>query len=252
MIDLNALARPQHSFYFSMQFERSAGTFSNNTALHDYCEFLTSSANDVVFTPVTVNDALEVVSTSANDTSNGTNTRTVGVVYLDANGMWSQTIVTMNGTTPVPLTGITASAIICMSAYTGGTAQVSAGDINLRKVGTPTTIYEQIKAGGNQSQSGRITIPTGYYAILDDCHISVQGQPTETKVRLTRSKFDGATVDRYLFYATIKLVSGAAIFMPLQGIRLDQGQSLKISGAVDATTSNPRVHGSLDIQLIKY
>lgn len=236
---------------FSILFERSAGSFNNNTAYHDCCEFLTSSAGQEAFTPVTTSVAMEVVSSSANDASAGTGTRTVSVIYLDADGYWSRTVVTMNGTTPVPLTGISASAIISMYATTGGTLLGSAGAITLRNVTTPTIIYEQIPVNTNRSQSGRFTVPRGYYAIFDNLHISAQGQPIEVKVRVTRDPFNGSTIDRYGSVTGMKLASGTTTDFPLKGIRLDAGQSLKISGITDATAGNPRIHGSIDLELIK-
>lgn len=45
--------------------------------------------------------------------------------------------------------------------------------------------------------------------------------------------------------------ASASIIAPLTGIRLDAGQSLKMSGITDATGGNPRVHGSFDLELIK-
>jgi hypothetical protein len=230
---------------FSMLFERSAGTFGNNTDYNDCCEFLLSGQTN--FIPVTTSDSLEVISTSVDDTSAGIGTRTVGILYLDSSGVWSQTIATLNGTTAVSVP-ITASAIISMYALTGGTNAVSSGDINLRKVGTPTTIYEQIKAKGNQSQSGRFKVPTGYYAILRNIAFSVQGQTIELKMRINRNPFDNSTTTRYLFNSGVKLAAGSAISIPLDS-RVDAGQEIKISGIADATAGNPRVHGTLDLAL---
>lgn len=230
---------------FSIPFERSAGTFGNNTDYNDCCEFLLSGQTN--FIPVTTSDSLEVISTSADDNSSGIGTRTVGILYLNSSGVWSQAIATLNGTTAVSVP-ITASAIISMYALTGGVNLIGSGDINLRKVGTPSTIYEQIKAKGNQSQSGRFRVPTGYYAILRNITFSVQGQAIELKMRINRNPFDNSTVTRYLFNSGIKLAAGGAISISLDS-RVDEGQELKVSGITDATTSNPRVHGTLDLAL---
>lgn len=247
---MNLNSTPKNSFYIT--FERAAGTFINTTDYHDCCEFLTNSAGQQNFTQVTTSDSLEVVSTSANDSAAGTGTRTVGIIYLNALGEWSQTIVTLNGTTPVPLTGIQMSAVNSQYALTGGSSPVSAGTISLRNVNTPSIIYEQIVAGGNQSQSGRFTCPRGYYALLEHLNISVQGQPIEFKLRTTRNQFDGSSSnDRYLFKMGAKIAAGDSIEFDLHDMRLDAGQTVKVSGIADATAGNPRIHGTLALYLIK-
>lgn len=249
MIDLNT--QRLDPTVFAMPFERSAGSFVSNSTYHDFCEFLTDAAGQETFTPVTTSDSLEVVSSSVNDTALGTGIRTVGIVYLDASGNWSEFTTALDGTTPVSLSGISASAIIAMYGKTGGSASFSTGTVNLRNVASPAIIYEQITPNSNRSQSGRFTCPRGYYVLLDDLHISVQGHPVEIKLRMTRSPFNGSNIDRYVIRTGMKLASGATASFPLTGMRLDAGQSLKISGIPDAVSGTPRVHGSLDMEMIK-
>lgn len=244
---INLATQTPDRFPFRVIFERVTSTFANNSQLHDSCEFLTVS--QVAFTPVTVADSLEIVSTSADDTSAGIGTRTVEIVYLDAAGLWLNTIVTMNGTTPVSVP-ITASAIISMQATTGGTNEVSVGRIDLRNVATPTTIYEQIAAGGNKSQSGRFRCPTGYYAMITGYTLSVIGQACETKIRIKRSTFDGRNIDRYLFHTNVNLAANSTIAVN-ESIRFDAGQDMKISGQIAATTGSPRVYGTIQLELVK-
>jgi len=257
MIDLNAnpITDPINANY-SLQycpvnFERAASTFIDTTTYHDCCEFLTNSAGQQFFTPVTTADALEVVSTSASDTAAGVGTRTVGIVYLDANGIWSEATVTLNGTTAVPLTGITASAINFMYAKTGGTTPTGVGVISLRKVGTPTLIYEQITANGNMSQSGRFTVPAGYIAKITSCTVSCQGQGIEFKLRSTSTPFNDSTAGRFLFKKNIKLPASGYVVLPFSNFYLTAGQQVKASALADATTGNPRIHGTFEVELIK-
>ena len=233
--------------FTSVCFERN-GTFVDTTNHQDLCEYLTNT--QATFTQVTTADAMELVSSSASDAAAGTNSRTVGVIYLNASGVWSQTIVTLNGTTAVPLTGIQATAIISMSVLSGGSNPVSAGNITLRKVGTPTTIYEQITAGGNQSKSGRFTCPAGYYALIQDLHLSAANQATEFAGRSTRNQFDGSTTanDRYLFKDSILIASGSQSDFGVYD-RIDAGQTYKIS-AIPANV-NARVYGSFVVKVIK-
>lgn len=236
--------------YYPINFERARNTFINTTAYHDFCEFLTSAAGQEKFTPVTTSDSLELVSTSANDTSNGTGTRTVGIIYLNALGDWSEITITLNGLTPVPVP-IVASAINAMYAKTGGNLSVSAGDIFLRNSATPTTIYEQIASNGNMSQSGRFTVPNGYRLLVHNISVSAQGQAIEIKVRANNSPFDGSTLDRFLFKKSVKLAAGDSENLFFHNFSLNAGQTIKVSGIVDATSGTPRVFGTISTELIK-
>lgn len=232
-------------------FERLAGSFNNNTEYHDCCEFLTNAAGQQNFTPVTTSNLLEIISTSVNDTALGSGSRTIGILYLNAIGEWSQTIVTLNGTTPVPV-NIQASSIIAMYVLTGGTSLTSLGNITLRNTSNTSVIYEQIVAGGNRSQSGRITIPNGYYAKLTSLIVSCQNQNVEFKLRTTRNPFDGSnTGDRYLFCYNFKLTAGSNLTLNVPNIIFEAGHKIKVSAITDATANNPRIHGSFTLDLYK-
>jgi hypothetical protein len=237
------------NLFVPILFERTRNTFINSTDYHDFCEFLTGSAGQQSYTPVTVSDSLEIVSNSANDTAAGTGTRTVGIAYLNAAGEWSEATVTMNGTTPVSVP-IAATAINFMHAKTGGSLQTSAGTINLRNVATPTILYEQIAAGGNMSQSGRFTVPAGYYAVVHDYIVSAQSQPVEVKIRALQNPFDQSANNRWLFKKGFKIAADNYIRGQFSNFYLAAGQSLKVSGIPDAT-QNGRVFGSLEIELVK-
>lgn len=244
MADLNINLNQEETLTFNSFLGERSGNFVNTSDYQDVCEFLTTQS----FTPVTVADELEIVSTNVNDTIAGTGSRTVGVIYLDADLVWSQTIVEMNGTTPVPLTGIVASHIISMSVLTGGSNPVSLGTIDLRKVGAPTTIYEQIFLGGNQSKSCRFTCPAGHYTLITDVVYSTANQSAEFTGRSLRNQFDGSSSDRYLFKDSILLTSGSNEELKVNH-RLDAGQTYKVS--VIPGNVNARVFVTVFCKIVK-
>jgi hypothetical protein len=255
MITLDSPMFPFETLKFMMLFERTAGAFVSNTVFHDCCAFLTSGIGQETFTPVTVSDSLEVVSTSLDDTLLGIGARSVNMIYLDSSGVWAETSVNLNGILPVALTGIQAKAIISMSVSASGSAGLSLGTINLRKVGTPSLIYEQIPASingdGNQSKSGRFTVPIGYYLLINSGTLSVQNHPIEIRISTTRNQFDGSNLSVYQARSSIKLATGDSIIFPMNKMRLDAGQKIKVSALADSIANNSRVHGSLDMELIK-
>ena len=146
---------------FSIPCRRTS--FSGTTALEDLAQFLTGTT---LPTP-TGAESWEVVSSSANDTSAGTGTRSVEIHYLDNSWLPQTTTVTMNGTTPVSVAALAnCRAINWIHTKTVGSGGAAAGNILLRIAGAGAT-HDQITAGGNQSLTGRFTVPDGYFAVVD-------------------------------------------------------------------------------------
>lgn len=225
--------------------------FIDTTNLHDICEFLTTTAGQQRFTPVTTADVLELVSTSANDTLLGTGTRKVRITYLDSIGtMIESPDISLNGTTPVA-TGITATAIQWMEVTDGGSLEVSAGTITLRKTGTPTTVYEQISTNGNKSLSARFTIPTGYTGYLIRWEAAAIGQSMDTRLRATVKSFTRELNSRYLFQERIFLASGQNFDSDLHYLKYPAGSTIKISAIPGATGGTPRCDASFTILIVE-
>src|SRR3972149_7552545 len=98
--------------------------------------------------PSSSGETVSIVSTSANDTSDGTGARQVVIHGLDVGGSEQSETVILSGTTPVVST---LSYIFINKFYvtTVGSNNISVGDITIYKTGVATTVYSIIKANGN-------------------------------------------------------------------------------------------------------
>lgn len=149
-----------------------------------------------VYQTPTAAAALELVSSSANDTSAGTGARTVKVIGLNSSWAIQEQTVTMNGTTAVALATdlIRAYSIEVVTSGTYGTAAAAshAGTITLQGSGAGA-IWLQIyptnfpRAG---SQCGVITIPTGKTGIVNFHYVSVEANKPATIIFLSRESAD--------------------------------------------------------------
>jgi len=101
---------------------------------------------------------MQVVSSSANDTFNGTGSRTVDLHYLDHNYNTQHIIITMSGTTPVTTVPTDILRVQYFHTSSSGSSGLSAGNIVLQSVGGGVT-YAQINAGYNTSRQGTFTMP---------------------------------------------------------------------------------------------
>lgn len=137
--------------------------FTSTSIPQDLYEYLGSTS---FFNTVTSANALEIVSSDANDTNAaGTGIRTVIVTYIDgSNNLVQSSAIALNGTTPVAA-GFTANEIISMEAASSGALRVAQGNIRLRIVAGPVEI-EQITAGTSKSKTGKFMIPSGYKGYL--------------------------------------------------------------------------------------
>lgn len=241
------LINGKEAYLFTVLGNRTS--FANSTGFHDLCEFLSS---DLVYAQVTTSTNLEIVSTSANDTSAGTGTRSVKVVYLNNSGILTESpAINLNGTTPVSA-GFTASAILWMESASGGSSQTSAGNITLRNVATPTIIYEQITAGGNKSLSGRFTVPSDCTAYLVDYDLAAINQTMDIRLRATVDSLTRINnVDRFLFQTRKFLASGQNIAQDGRYLRYGAGSQIKVSAIPGATTGNPRCDANFSLLVIK-
>jgi hypothetical protein len=108
----------------------------------------------------TVKQQMEVISSSANDTSDGTGARTVKIYYLDDTFTEKDTTVTLNGTTAVATTPTDIYRINRFEVATAGTGGVAAGNIDIRNV-ADTPIYSRIGTGQTADRDLIYTVPKG-------------------------------------------------------------------------------------------
>lgn len=136
------------------------------------------------FVDLTSAQSLEIVSSDANDTSAGTGVRTIGVETLDGNHATVIQTVTLNGTTPVALTGthLRARRMLVITAGSGG---ANAGTLTLRVVAGQTMLSALI--GNNRSYTSRYTVPAGKTAYMTKFLITVgKGQDAVCRLMFRR------------------------------------------------------------------
>lgn len=108
---------------------------------------------------LTAATSLELVSTTANDTSAGTGARTVRIDGLDINYVEVSQTITLNGTTPVavPTQLFRINSMIVLSA---GSLETNDGTINLQDAGAGT-IRSIIPLGVGITRQSVFTVPAG-------------------------------------------------------------------------------------------
>lgn len=105
----------------------------------------------------TAPETWEIVSDNANDTSTGSGARTAVVLSLDENKLEQFQIVTLNGTTPVTLTGTHFRADSVLMSTAGATG-VNEGTIVLRVSGGGNA-RNIVLPGVGRSHDGQYTVP---------------------------------------------------------------------------------------------
>ena len=125
--------------------------------------------------------ALEVVSSSGDDTIAGTGVQKVRVSFLDADYASKTEIIEMNGATPVPLVDTTVLRVNALRATQTGTGLVAAGEITCRLVGAPATVYRTITTGYTRGRGMAYTVPLGKTLYLTSITVS-SGYTTAGKI----------------------------------------------------------------------
>jgi hypothetical protein len=133
---------------------------------------LASSATSIqairatAYTEQTTASNLEVVSSSANDASAGTGTRTLLVTYYrsDGSGPFTATV-TMNGTTAVAIGDANAMLVEKMESLTVGTNGTNVGTITIRRNGAGATV------GTIAASDGRTLWAHHYVALNAVCFV---------------------------------------------------------------------------------
>lgn len=185
--------------------------------------------------------ALEVVSSSANDTIAGTGVQKVRVNYLDADYTTKSEIIELNGVTPVPLVDTTILRVNSIRATQVGTGLMSAGTINVRTV-TGANVVRSIATGYTRGRGAAYTVPLGNTLYLTSISVS-SGYTTAGKVvRWTgRAQVDDSapTVKINFFQPFFEIITQDASFhadfdMP---IRIPATADLKVSAVSNGAGS---------------
>lgn len=123
--------------------------------------------------PDTAGELIEVLSSSANDSSAGTGARTVQLQGLDENFELQSEIVTLNGTTPVDTVG-TYVRMHTARVLSAGSGQVNEGTITFRHTTTTANVFAGMLPGKNQTNVAAYTIPAGKTGYIRRIHGSLR------------------------------------------------------------------------------
>lgn len=106
--------------------------------------------------------AMELVSSSANDTAAGSGARTVTINYLDGTYTQKTVVLTLNGTTGVPLPEnvLRINSFLVLTAGTVGANNV--GNLSIRAVGGIGATYAYLRAGLGVTRSSLYTVPANF------------------------------------------------------------------------------------------
>ena len=228
---------------------RRAG-FNSTSVLQDLGEWLGTGGGGIDLLPeLNGTEALEVVSSSAQDGVLGTGTRTVSLLYLNTSYQFASQVITLNGTTPVSLGALRARFIYWMEALTGGTSEVSAGNIDLRIAGAGA-IHERITAGGNKSMTARFMVPDGYAAYTPQWNVGAIGNTQDFRLRATVSTSDRVLGTRYNFQDAQFVSAGESFSAKLPWLKFPPRCKIKVSTLAGATGATNRADTSIAITLV--
>lgn len=221
--------------------------FTSTSIFNDVKEF-GSGVDDI---PVLSNSTLDIISSSASDTSAGTGVRTVVVTYINnSNNIVESAPITLNGTTLVTnvLTGV--NAILFMETATAGSGGVAAGNIRLR-INGGTVEVEQISAGGNKSMTAFFMIPLGYSGYIKSIQGTAVGTTQDIRLRATVNTIDRTLSTVYHYQDNLYLGDGQQGQNNIEFLKYPELSKIKMSTISGATPVANKADVSFQVILIE-
>lgn len=228
---------------------RRAG-FNSNTVLQDIGEWLGATI-DLLPEP-TGAESFELVSSSAQDdnTPGGTGTRTVRIAYLNTSYVLTTVDYALNGLTPVPVAE-QMLFIYYMEALTGGSSEVTIGNVDLRIAGGGA-IHERITAGGNRSMTSRFMVPDNYNAFIGEWMLtSIGGATMDCRLRAKVRTLGRALNDRYIFHDTAFISAGSVSTKALGYVKYPPRSKIKISVLPSGIAASNRIDSTFNVLLVQ-
>lgn len=198
----------------------------------------------------------DIVSSSANDTGGGTGARTVKIEFLDKSFDYRVEILTLNGTTPVPIPNMI-FRLIDIKCLTVGSVGSNDGDIDVRDSGT--IVLGRVTTGDGRMIGAYFTLPTKgclvkvrgsnpksdadlEYKVLTRENGGLNGEPWLTRDQFAIARHSAGFVEADL---SINGLVGARASQP--GLPLERGTDVKLRCTSD--TNNAVVLGDLQFFL---
>lgn len=122
--------------------------------------------------PPDIGEQMQIISTSASDSSAGIGARSIQIHYIDNSGNPLEETVTTNGTTPVLTIATNIRFIQDIHVITAGSNLLTVGTITIASSITPTNIYNQIQPGTNQSLNTSRMVPNGKILLITQFNAS--------------------------------------------------------------------------------
>lgn len=148
--------------------------------------------------PTGVAETVQVVSSSADDASNGTGMRTMRVDGLDADYVPQTEDFVMSGVTPVVGTKLW-SRVSRAYGLTAGSGGTNAGIVQVKHSTTTANVFAQIPVGYGSSYAGAWTVPAGCTDIVPVINIGVSNNVStaqEALITLAHRRY-GTSMWRY-------------------------------------------------------
>jgi hypothetical protein len=181
------------------------------------------------FSIMTTADTLDVVSSSANDTSAGTGARSVLITGIDENFLYQTEIVTMNGVTPVTTTnnwlGVNRAVIL-----SSGSLTYNDGNITIDDTGGTVGIQAEIPAQSSTTQQCIFHTQINHNLLTDWVKINIlklTGGGGTPRVTIKGYSFSRVTSTRYEVFE----------------VKIDTA----VENTVDFSTSHPFVIGGREV-----
>jgi hypothetical protein len=215
--------------------------FAHNTDLDSANgEIITSAGTNVNAPPVrTAASTVNVTSSSASDTSDGTGARSVLIQALDANYDEVNIFITMNGQSNVQST----TAIIAVNrviVYTAGSGRKNAGNITVTHI-TDSYVMAQIEAGESVSDSSVFTVPRNKRAFIGklDLNSAKPTSGTDPEVTFRVKIYSASQGVKYVILNEI--ISSTSVSRTFENAKLEQIRPRETVWIEAVTTQNDTV-----------
>jgi len=192
---------------------------------------------------------LQVLSSSAADTSAGTGVQTLDIHYLDTNGDEQEETVIMNGVTPVNTVATNIDFVQWIHTKTVGSGGVAAGNVSLEDTGGAVT-YEYMAAGGNQSLSAKYKVPNAKTGYVVGWQVSGITKKIDLRLRATVERFDRSLIPGVFLFQDIMVLNDATSgWIPfVVPLKMPAGAVIKLSGISSAAGGDGA--GQFDIMVV--
>lgn len=149
---------------------------------------------------------LEIVSTSASDSSAGVGTRTVSIAGLDINYNPVVQVIALNGLIPVAIP-LPLFRINSATSITAGSSQINVGDINIRDV-SGGTVRAIIPLGFGITRQSQYTVAAGFSLLMKQLFINIQSPSGTVNQYANMSTFFRNSAGASRYPITIGCVNG--------------------------------------------